>query len=99
MDLAHRRLYEVEMGRLDEEYASLEQSWKNVPKFAWFLLLAPILGVKFGVGIGVLALIVTGSLFGMRTYLVGVRVSQNRWTRESLAKELAVEAERATDER
>lgn len=89
MDSAQREMYEIELRRLDAEAEELKRSWSRVPWFAVCFLSAPILGSLYGVGVGVVAFLISGALCGMRTYLVGIRVSENRWTRQSLARDLA----------
>jgi hypothetical protein len=89
MNAASRKKYEAELVRLDDEFVSLEQHWSHVPRFAWFALLAPVAWYVFGFWGGVVELLVTAALVGTRGYLIGMRKSENRWTRDSVARELA----------
>jgi len=80
--------YEAEMLRLDAEYASLDVLWSKVRRSTLWVLLAPLVWYGFGWGAAVVELLVTGALVLTRAYLVGVRKSENRSTRELLEREL-----------
>ena len=80
--------YEAEMLRLDAEYASLDVLWSKVRRSTLRVLLAPLVWYGFGWGAAVVELLVTGALVLTRAYLVGVRKSENRSTRELLEREL-----------
>jgi len=84
-----RTKYEAELSRLDAQFQELEQQWQRAPKFALFALLAPIVGYKAGFAAAMVELMVTAALVGTYSYLIGVRRSENRWTRASVARELA----------
>jgi hypothetical protein len=76
------RLYEAEIARLDALYAHLEQLWTQVPRYGWVAVLAPLTWWFAGFGWALTHLMVTAAL-------VGVRKNDNRWTRESVADDLA----------
>jgi hypothetical protein len=80
--------YEAEMLRLDAEYASLDVHWSKVRRSAQWVLLAPLVWYGFGWGAAVVELLLTGALVLTRAYLIGVRKSENRSTREVLEREL-----------
>jgi ABC-type proline/glycine betaine transport system permease subunit len=84
-----RSKYEIELSRLDDQFLELEQQWQRAPRFALFALLAPIVGFTAGFGAAMVELMVTAALVGTYSYLIGVRRSENRWTRASVARELA----------
>jgi hypothetical protein len=84
-----RTKYETELSRLDEQFLELQQQWHKAPRFALFALLAPLVGYKLGFGAAMVELMVTAALVGTYSYLIGVRRSENRWTRASVARELA----------
>lgn len=91
MNESMRRKYEQELARLDEEFADLERHWSRVPRFAWFALLAPLAWLVYGFAGALIVLLVTPALVGTRGYLIGMRKSENRWTRASIVRELASE--------
>jgi hypothetical protein len=84
--------YEAEMLRLDAEYASLDVLWSKVRRSTLWLLLAPLVWYGFGWGAAVVALLLAGALVLTRTYLIGVRRSENRVTRKELERELREQA-------
>src|SRR6476619_3034704 len=88
MNETSRKKYETELRRLDEQAAELERQWRHTPRFALFALLAPVVGFKFGFGAAMVELMVSAALVGTYSYLIGVRKSENRWTRNSVAREL-----------
>jgi hypothetical protein len=88
MDQAIRQKYEIELRRLDEQFAELQNSWRHIPRYASFALIAPWLAYAYGFAAALVELLVTMALIGTSLYLTGVRKSENRWTRESLAREL-----------
>jgi hypothetical protein len=81
--------YRAEIERLDEEYRDLERMWSQVPWFALFALLSPVVGAVWGWGAGVVELMVTGALVGTQAYLVAVRQTENRWNRTKLDHDLS----------
>lgn len=88
-DFARIEKYETEVRRLDELYAELDVLWTKVPRYALLGLLAPLVWYLKGWGWAVAELLVTGALVGTQAYLIGVRKSENRWTRASVAEDLA----------
>ncbi len=88
MNTANRAKYQIELERLDQQFAQLQGQWKRTPRLALFALLAPIVWYKAGFGPAMVELMVTAALVGTYSYLIGVRKSENRWTRASLAREL-----------
>jgi hypothetical protein len=88
MNTASRMKYERELVRLDEEFVALQKHWQHVPRFAWFALLAPVAWYVHGFAACLVELLVTAALVGTRGYLIGMRKSENRWIRESVAREL-----------
>lgn len=76
------------MLRLDAEYASLDVLWAKVRRSTLWVLLAPLVWYGFGWGAAVVELLLAGALVLTRTYLVGVRRSENRVTRQELEREL-----------
>lgn len=81
--------YEIELERLDELYRELDVLWSKVPRYGLLGLFAPIVWYFKGWGWAVVELLVTASLVGTQAYLIGVRKSENRWTRASVAEDLA----------
>jgi hypothetical protein len=88
MEPNKRKKYELELRRLDEEFVDLQQHWEHVPRFAWFALSAPLAWIAHGFGTGMVALLVSAALLATRGYLIGVRKSENRWIRASVAREI-----------
>ncbi len=88
MDSAQRKMYEAELARLADEARDLDRSWSRQPLFLVCFLSVPIAGFIYGFAASVVAFLVCCALIGMRTYLIGVRISEVRWTRESLSREL-----------
>jgi hypothetical protein len=80
--------YQAEIARLDEEHTDLVRMWNQVPWFALFALLSPAVGWVWGWGAGIVELMVTGALVGVRAYLVAVRQTENRWNRTKLVEDL-----------
>jgi len=80
--------YQAEIDRLDEEHAGLARLWTQVPRFALFALLSPVVWAVWGWGAGVVALMVTAALVGTRAYLIAVRQTENRWNRTKLVDDL-----------
>jgi hypothetical protein len=89
MNEASREKYELELRRLDEQFAQLEHQFQRIPRYALFALLAPVVGYAYGFASAMVELMVTAALVGTSFYLTGVRKSENRWLRESVARELA----------
>jgi ABC-type proline/glycine betaine transport system permease subunit len=89
VNLTSQSKYEIELQRLDQQFRELEQQWLRTPKLALFALLAPVVGFKAGFAAAMVELLVTAALVGTYSYLIGVRRSENRWTRASVARELA----------
>jgi hypothetical protein len=81
--------YRVEIERLDAEHREYERLLSGVHRFAWVALVAPVIGVLYGWGWGVAALLTSGALFGTRAYLIAVRRTENRWNRDKLLEDLA----------
>ena len=81
--------YRAEIERLDEEYRDLERMWSQVPWFALFALLSPVVGAVWGWGAGLVELMITGALVGTQAYLVAVRQTENRWNRSKLDNDLS----------
>lgn len=80
--------YQAEIDRLDEEHADLAHLWTQVPRFALFALLSPVVWAVWGWGAGVVTLMVTAALVGTRAYLIAVRQTENRWNRGKLVDDL-----------
>jgi hypothetical protein len=80
--------YRAEIERLDAEHREYEKLWTQVPRFAWVVLLAPAVGVLWGFGWFVAALLVSAALVGTRAYLIAVRKTENRWNRDKLMEDL-----------
>src|SRR5687767_10532757 len=93
MDANKRKKYELELRRLDHEYADLEQHWQRVPRFAWSALSVPVSLLAYRFAAAVVALLVSVALVATRRYLIGVRKSENRWLRASVAREIEGEQE------
>ena len=89
MNAAIKKKYEAELVRLDDEFSDLQEHWLRVPRFAWFALLAPFAWYAYGFAGALIVMLVTPALVGTRAYLIGMRKSENRWIRESVARELA----------
>jgi hypothetical protein len=83
-----RAKYEADMTRLDAEYAVLDALFRRVPRSAFVVLLAPVLWYGVGWGAAVVLLLLAFALTATRAYLLAVRKSDNRSTRESLEREL-----------
>ena len=81
--------YEIEVERLDELYRDLDVLWTKVPRYGLLALFAPIVWYFKGGGWAFVELLVTAALVGTQAYLIGVRKSENRWTRASVAEDLA----------
>lgn len=88
-DDARIEKYDAEIRRLDELYAELDDLWSKVPRYGYLALLAPVVWYFKGWGWGIVELMVTGALIGTQAYLIGVRKSENRWTRAMLVDDLA----------
>jgi type II secretory pathway pseudopilin PulG len=88
VDEAQMRKYEIEIERLDEQYADLEQLWTKVPRYGWLVAFAPLVWILWGFGWTLVELLVVASLVGTQAYLIGVRKSENRWNRASLVEDL-----------
>lgn len=88
MNAALRKKYEAEQARLDDELRELEHHWQTVPRFFAFAAFAPLVTYFYGFAAGMVELMVTLALVGTRAYLIGIRKSENRWTHQSLAREL-----------
>jgi hypothetical protein len=84
--------YEAEMLRLDAEYALLDVLGSKARRSTVWVLLAPLVWYGFGWGAAVVELLLTGALVLTRTYLIGVRRSDNRVTRRELERELSEQA-------
>ena len=82
------RKYELELARLDELHAHLEQLWTQVPRYALLALCVPFIWYFVSFGWALTALLVTGALVGTQAYLIGVRKNENRWNRELVARDL-----------
>lgn len=82
------RKYEIELARLDQLHAHLEQLWTQVPRYGLLALAVPIIWYFAGFGWAFTALLVTGALVGTQAYLIGVRKNENRWNRELVARDL-----------
>jgi uncharacterized membrane protein YdbT with pleckstrin-like domain len=80
--------YQAEIERLDAEHREYEKLWTQVPRFAWVVLLAPVIGFIWGFGWFVAAVLVSGALVGTRAYLIAVRRTENRWNRDKLVEDL-----------
>jgi uncharacterized membrane protein YdbT with pleckstrin-like domain len=80
--------YQAEIERLDAEHREYERLWTQVPRFAWVVLLAPVIGFIWGFGWFVAAVLVSGALVGTRAYLIAVRKTENRWNRDKLMADL-----------
>jgi hypothetical protein len=80
--------YRAEIARLDAEHREYEKLWTQVPRFALVLLLAPVVGVVWGLGWFVAELLVSAALVGTRAYLIAVRKNENRWNRAQLVEDL-----------
>jgi heme exporter protein D len=89
--------YEAEMRRLDAEYAALDVLWSRVPRWALLSLLAPAAWYGSGWGAAVVALLVVSAVTATRAYLVAVRRSENRFTRQSLERELCEQRRHVAD--
>ena len=88
MNTTSQTKYQIELERLDEQFRQLQSQWQRTPRLALFALLAPVVGYKAGFGAAMVELMVTAALVGTYSYLIGVRKSENRWTRASVAREL-----------
>lgn len=88
MDDAQIRKYEIEIKRLDDEYADLEMLWTKVPRYGYLALFAPLVWIFASFGWALVELLVTASLVGTQAYLIGVRKSENRWNRASLVEDM-----------
>jgi len=89
MDQIDRRKYEIELARLDSELRELDEHWRRIPMFGTFGLCALPIGYLLGVAAALVALMVTAALVGTSAYLTGVRKNENRWTHQSLLRELS----------
>lgn len=88
MNATSQTKYQIELARLDEQFQQLQDQWRHTPRLALFALLAPVVGYKAGFAAAMVELMVTAALVGTYSYLIGVRKSENRWTRASVAREL-----------
>jgi hypothetical protein len=80
--------YQAEIARLDAEHREYQKLWTQVPRFAWVVLLAPVIGYVWGFGWFVAAVLVSAALVGTRAYLIAVRKNENRWNRDKLVEDL-----------
>jgi len=85
---AQIRKYEIEIKRLDDEFAHLESLWAKYPRYGYLALLAPVVWYFKGLGWAIVELLVTAALTGTQAYLIGVRKSENRWNQASLVEDL-----------
>jgi hypothetical protein len=88
LDQARIEKYEVEIRRLDQLHAELDELWTKVPRYAYLGLIAPVVWYFAGLGWAIVELLVTAALTGTQAYLIGVRKSENRWNREQLVADL-----------
>ncbi|MET0343672.1 MAG: hypothetical protein ABW252_21850 [Polyangiales bacterium] len=88
-DQARIAKYEAELQRLDELHDELDVLWTKMPRYAWLAAFAPVVWYFKGWGWAVVELLVTAALVGTQAYLIGVRRSENRWTHQSVAHDLA----------
>jgi hypothetical protein len=79
----------MEIARLDELDAHLDQLWTQVPRYGLPGLAAPFVWYFKGFGWAVATLLVTAALVGTQAYLIRMRKSENRWTRARLTQDLA----------
>jgi hypothetical protein len=92
--------YETEIERLDQLHAELDQLWTKVPRYGYLALFAPLVWYFKGLGWAFVELLVVASLTGTQAYLIGVRKSENRWTRASLVEDVRrIRAEQASEHR
>ncbi|MFT3924027.1 MAG: hypothetical protein QM778_15945 [Myxococcales bacterium] len=89
MNQASREKYEIELQRLDMQFAEYERHFKRIPRYALFGLLAPLVWYLKGFPAAMVELMVTAALVGTSFYLSAVRKSENRWIRASVAREIA----------
>lgn len=88
-DEARIAKYEAELKRLDELHDELDVLWEHMPRYGWLAVAAPVVWYFYGWGWAVVVLLVVASLVGTQAYLIGVRRSENRWTHDSVANDLA----------
>ncbi len=87
-DEARIRKYELEIERLDQLHAELEELWTKMPRYGYLALLAPVIWYFAGFGWAVVELLVTAALVGTQAYLIGLRKSENRWNRATLLEDI-----------
>jgi hypothetical protein len=80
--------YRIEIARLDEELRAYERLWSRLPRFTVVFASVPVVAVLYGLGWAVAALLASAALVGTQAYLIAVRKSENRWTREKLCDDL-----------
>ena len=80
--------YRIEIARLDADLADLERLWNQVPWFAVVAVFAPVVGYVWGFGAAMVELLVSAALVGTRAYLLAVRKTENRWSRDKLLADL-----------
>ncbi len=84
------RLYEIEIARLDELDAHLDQLWTKVPRYGLLGLAIPFVWYFKSFGWAVATLLTTLALVGTQAYLIRMRKSENRWTRRRLVEDIAL---------
>lgn len=87
-DAERLRKYEDELARLDQLYDHLGHLWTQVPRYGLLALAAPFVWYFASFGWAFTTLLVTAALVGTQAYLIGVRKTENRWTRELVARDL-----------
>jgi|GEM_PF-4663879 len=88
MDPTIREKYELELRRLDEQLVEYGRHERRIPRLALFALLSPLFWYLKGFPAAMVELMVTAALIGTSFYLVAVRKSENRWIRNSVAREI-----------
>src|SRR5688572_31873833 len=89
-DVADRiRLYEAELSRLDVLEADLIRLWRQVPRYGYLAVLAPLVWYLVSGGWALTYVLVVAALVGTQAYLIGVRRNELVWTRKQVSEDLA----------
>jgi hypothetical protein len=83
------KMYETELARLGELDRDLIRLWKQIPRYGYLGLIAPVVWYFAGLGWAIVALLSVGALLATQAYLIGVRRNEIQWNQKLLTEDLA----------
>ena len=83
------RLYETELARLGELDRDLTRLWKQIPRYGYVGLIAPVVWYFSGLGWAIVALLSVGAMVATQAYLIGVRRNEIMWSKKLITDDLA----------